>query len=542
MTTKIKLKDIVLLFLGISISLSLWHFYQLTNSYKNQYNSRIAANELKQSSDDLTRMVRTYTLTNDPRYEKMYWDILAIRNGEKARPFRYEDIYWDYVVATGKPPRKDGNKISLHRIMEDLKFSKDEFLKLKEAQNTSNKLVETEMIAMHAMKGEFLDEEGNFTIKKEPDFDFARSILYNKTYHQEKINIMDPIDQFFVLLNKRLTTTIKNNLKITIFYITIVFSSLFLLFLITKKEIQDQEKEDVILKNKHKTIEEDSEKVLSDYKNAHKKLQETNQQLIQSEKMASIGQLAAGVAHEINNPVGFISSNMQTLEEYVANYSKYLRVVETLKGAIEENNTEKVHLSVEELKKLEEDMNLSFIMIDMDDLLRESQAGIERIKKIVLDLRTFSREGQDTYELVKIEEVIDGVLNIVHSEIKYKAELKKEYGETPLIKCNAQRLGQVFINLLVNAAQSIKEKGVIGVKTYAQDKNMYIEIRDTGEGIEEEKLKDIFNPFYTTKPVGKGTGLGLSISYDIVKQHNGELTVESEVGKGTIFIIMLPMV
>lgn len=329
-----------------------------------------------------------------------------------------------------------------------------------------------------------------------------------------------------------------------------------LIFIGTIRDITERKNFENALKESKKNLERKvlertldlkqvNEQLLEDIdrrKKVEKELKDAQMQLLQTEKMASIGHLAAGVAHEINNPVGFISSNMQTLEEYVTNYSKYLRAVENLKRSIEENNSEKVQRNVGELKELEEEMNLSFIMGDMDDLLRESRTGIERIKKIVLDLRTFSREGKDTYELIRIEEVIDGVLNIVHSEIKYKAELKKEYGETPLIKCNAQRLGQVFINLLVNAAQAIKEKGVIGVKTYVQAKNLYVEISDTGEGIEEEKLKDIFNPFFTTKPVGKGTGLGLSISYDIVKKHDGEILVRSKIGQGTTFTIRLPII
>lgn len=282
-------------------------------------------------------------------------------------------------------------------------------------------------------------------------------------------------------------------------------------------------------------------KTLADLQKAHEELKHIQGQLLQQEKMASIGQLAAGIAHEINNPLGFISSNIETMKKYAEDYLKYLRAIESLKGAIEEGNNEQARLNADGLKKLERDINLHFVARDMGDLLKESQVGIERIKKIVMDLRTSAREGQDAFELVRVEEIMDGILNIVEGEIKYKAELKKEYGETPLIKCSPLRLGQVFINLLVNAAQAIKEKGIIRVKTYAHEGGVNIEISDTGEGIADEKIQYIFNPFYTTKPVGKGMGLGLTISYDIIKRHKGGITVQSKVGEGTTFTIRLPI-
>jgi|GEM_PF-5784746 len=270
-------------------------------------------------------------------------------------------------------------------------------------------------------------------------------------------------------------------------------------------------------------------------------LKQAQTQLFQSEKLASIGQLAAGVAHEINNPVGFISNNMEILQEYVGNYTKILRIVENVKGQVDSGDVRKAKAAVDELKKLEEEINLEFMMGDVNKLLEHSSRGLERIRKIVLDLRTFAREDHaDTMELVKIEEVIDSILSIVQSELKSKAELVKDYGDTPLIKCNPQRLGQVFINLLVNATQAIKEKGKIIIKTYQQDQHVCIDISDTGKGILEENLKKIFDPFFTTKPVGQGTGLGLSVSYEIVKKHGGEIKVQSKQGEGTTFTVMLP--
>ena len=273
-----------------------------------------------------------------------------------------------------------------------------------------------------------------------------------------------------------------------------------------------------------------------------KQLKDAQGQLVQSEKLASIGQLAAGVAHEINNPVGFISNNMELLAQYVSEYTKILRMVEGLKKSVGEADIEKAKAIIEDINQFEQEIQLDHVINDTDNLLKHNQRGIERIQKIVMDLRTFAREGNDTMELVKIEEVIDSIVSIVHNELKYKAELKKNYGETPLVKCNTQRLGQVFINLLVNATHAIEEKGTIEIKTYQQDKYLCIDVSDTGKGIPPENLKKIFDAFFTTKPVGQGTGLGLSVSYEIVKKHGGDIKVQSKVGKGTTFTVRLPLV
>ncbi|MCK5493978.1 MAG: hypothetical protein KAJ14_12780, partial [Candidatus Omnitrophica bacterium] len=194
-----------------------------------------------------------------------------------------------------------------------------------------------------------------------------------------------------------------------------------------------------------------------------------------------------------------------------------------------------------EINKLDEKLNLEFIASDIGDLIQQTKCGTDRIKKIINDLKIFSRKDEGRLDLSNVEEILDRVINIVWNEIKYKIELKKEYGGIPLVRCNTQKIGQVFINLIVNASQAVKEKGVIIVKTYLIDKSACIEISDTGSGIEKADIDKIFDPFFTTKEVGKGTGLGLSIGYDIIKQHGGEIKVESEVNKGTKFIIKLPV-
>ncbi len=269
---------------------------------------------------------------------------------------------------------------------------------------------------------------------------------------------------------------------------------------------------------------------------AYEELKTTQAQILQREKMASIGRLAAGVAHEINNPMGFISSNLGTLGKYVNKLSGFINtqtaVMESLKS------TE----IPEELREKRKKLKLDFILEDVQELIKESLEGAERVTKIVQNLKTFSRVDQAEYKYADINECIESTLNIAWNELKYKATVKKEYQKLPLTKCYPQQLNQVFMNLLVNAAHSIEKQGEIKIKTWDGDGSIMISISDTGCGIPKDRLNRIFEPFFTTKEVGKGTGLGLSITYDIIKKHNGEITVESEAGKGTTFTVRIPVV
>ncbi len=272
----------------------------------------------------------------------------------------------------------------------------------------------------------------------------------------------------------------------------------------------------------------------------HEELKSAQIQLVQSEKLASIGQLAAGIAHEINNPMGFISSNLYVLGGYMTDYKAWGNMVEELKKTVAAKDIEKANAIREQLNKLEQEKNFDFLSKDIDSLLKESCVGTERIQKIVQELRIFTRNDHDRMELVQVDRIIDGILNIIHNELKYKAELKKNYGEVRPIRCNPQKMGQVFINLLVNAAQAIEGKGVIMIETYQNNGHVCVDVRDNGRGIEEKIIGKIFDAFFTTKPVGQGTGLGLSVSYEIVKKHGGDIKVHSRVGQGSTFTVMLP--
>lgn len=272
---------------------------------------------------------------------------------------------------------------------------------------------------------------------------------------------------------------------------------------------------------------------------AFKELQQIQGQLVQSEKMASIGQLAAGIAHEINNPTGFVSSNIKTMEEYLKDIKSIITEYDEVVKACELVSDKDIQAKVKRVEDEKQAIDLPFLLNDLDQIIQETTDGVKRITKIVKDLREFSHTGSDKPEYANINKGLESTLNIVWNELKYKAEVITVYGDLPEVLCYSQQLNQVFMNLLVNAAHAIKEKGTIKVNTIFEDGFVVVGVSDTGEGIPPENLSRIFDPFFTTKPVGKGTGLGLAVTYAIVQKHCGEIKVESEVGKGTTFRVYI---
>ncbi|MBI3285023.1 MAG: PAS domain-containing protein [Burkholderiales bacterium] len=267
------------------------------------------------------------------------------------------------------------------------------------------------------------------------------------------------------------------------------------------------------------------------------KLTMAQEQLLQSEKLASIGQLAAGVAHEINNPVGYIFSNFGTLENYIADLFEILTSYEAAESHI---SSSAVLAQLQEVKAQRE---LEFLKEDIPELMAQSKEGIARVRKIVQDLKDFSRvDTNQEWQWTNLHHGIDSTLNIVNNEIKYKADVVKEYGDIPDVECLSSQINQVIMNLVVNASHAITgERGKILIRTSADDENVMIEVSDNGSGIPKEHVSRIFDPFFTTKPIGKGTGLGLSLSYGIIQKHHGKISVSSELGKGTSFFISLPI-
>jgi len=269
----------------------------------------------------------------------------------------------------------------------------------------------------------------------------------------------------------------------------------------------------------------------------NRQLQEAQTHLIQSEKMASIGQLAAGVAHEINNPLGYIYSNLNNMKRYLQDLIKAADMAETLLRQLPADQAE-----VQAFNQFKKAIDLEFLKQDAVDLVDESLEGASRARKIVQDLRDFSRIDKQERALFDLEAGMDATLNIVNNELKYKAEIIKEYAGLKPFECVGAQLNQVFMNLLVNAAQAIEEFGKIIIRTGYQSPDwLWVEVEDTGQGMSEATKARIFDPFFTTKPVGKGTGLGLSLSYKIIRDHQGRIEVDSTLGQGTRFRIYFPV-
>jgi len=275
--------------------------------------------------------------------------------------------------------------------------------------------------------------------------------------------------------------------------------------------------------------------ITEELQKAYDELQTTQIKVFQQEKLASIGQLAAGVAHEINNPMGFISSNLTTLGKYFERTKEFVAVISS---AFIDCANVAAHAGVDEQRKR---LKIDYIFDDSPQLIAESLDGAHRVRKIVQDLKSFSRVDDAEQKRADLKECLESTIGIAWNEIKYVATLTKDYGDISPVLCYPQQLNQVFMNLLVNAAHAITGQGEIRLRTWQDGDQACVSVSDTGCGISEENQKHIFEPFFTTKEVGKGTGLGLSISYDIIKKHHGDILVDSETGTGTTFTVRIPI-
>lgn len=268
-------------------------------------------------------------------------------------------------------------------------------------------------------------------------------------------------------------------------------------------------------------------------------LKQTRLQLIQTEKLASIGQLSAGIAHEINNPVGYISSNLNTLNNYIQDMTDIIKAYQSAQEQLQDVDPENPLLLV--AKRLSEQRDINFEIEDSENILHEVTEGVEKIKMIVSDLLTFSHVDNSDIVKADLNQIIDKTIKVAWNMLKYKTEIRREFSDLPVIQCNGGKLSQVFLNLLINASHAIKDTGIITIRTGSKPGHVWAEIEDTGCGISESEKIKIFDPFFTTKDAGEGTGLGLHIVQSIVEHHKGEVHVKSELGKGTTFHIDLPI-
>jgi Signal transduction histidine kinase regulating C4-dicarboxylate transport system len=303
----------------------------------------------------------------------------------------------------------------------------------------------------------------------------------------------------------------------------------------TFREIENDQK----LKQNSQLLEEQNAKLVK----VNESLKEAQYHLVQKEKLVAIGELAAGIAHEINNPLAFVISNFTNIRQYVDSFENFIK---TIMSKIEDSS-----LSLEEFKKvaaeLWEKSDMTFVFEDFPELITDSQKGLDRVAKIVNSMRNFARLSDENYfEYVDIIELLEEVFIVVNNEVKYIATLEKNLQQCPPIYCNKGQIEQVFVNLIINAAHAIKGytyagSGIIKVETIPEKEFCVIMVCDNGSGIDSEHLNKIFDPFFTTKPVGQGTGLGLSISHNIiVDKHQGKISVESNPGEGTCFKISIP--
>ena len=284
-------------------------------------------------------------------------------------------------------------------------------------------------------------------------------------------------------------------------------------------------------------VKERTQEVLvinDELKKANSELKETQVMLVHTEKMRSLGELVAGITHEINNPINFIYGNLTHLNNYSSDLIKIIELYEQISAKLSEDDLKQV-------QKLRTELDYNFICQDLPELIRSCKDGAERCRNIILDLKNFSRLEELSIKEIDVHQEIKTSLNILHNKYKNKITVHKEFGNIPLMDCYTGQLNQVFLNILDNASYAIVDKGDVYIKTRFEDNHIIIVFEDNGSGISKESISNIFDPFFTTKPVGEGTGLGLSISYKIIKNHNGTIEVESEPGKGTKFTIKLPI-
>lgn len=306
---------------------------------------------------------------------------------------------------------------------------------------------------------------------------------------------------------------------------------------ILEKKIRERTQELEVALFENERITRDLQREKEEQRILIKQLADAHTKVVQSEKLASIGQLAAGVAHEINNPIGFVNSNLGTLNTYVKDLLGMLdAMTQSVEPLLAGNPSIKKHMD-----EITRSIDLNFLRQDIGELIAESIEGTARVRRIVQDLRDFSRTGSDSWEWADLHAGLESTLNVVWNEIKYKSEVIRELGTLPKVECHPSQINQVFMNLLVNASQAMSEHGRITLRSGCSEEQVWVSVTDDGKGIPEDMLARIFDPFFTTKPVGQGTGLGLSVSYGIIDKHGGRIDAKSQLGAGSTFTVWLPI-
>lgn len=297
-------------------------------------------------------------------------------------------------------------------------------------------------------------------------------------------------------------------------------------------------REKELRKRAEQLLEDKSRELYSsfyDLQQAHHDLKQQQNQLVSSERMASLGVMAAGIAHEINNPIGFVSSNLNTIKEAFNDIQDFIEVLEQ---QLDVNPNDAV---VQKIREALDKFDIAYLLEDFGELSKETLEGLDRVKQIIADLKSFAREDSGDMQELDVNDCLRGALNILNNQLKYHAIVDVSYGELPAIKGFYGKLSQVFINLIANANQAVEDQGSIKIETCCKDNSLYISVEDDGPGISSDHIDQLFTPFFTTKPVGEGTGLGLSISQGVVEEHGGTIEVSSTPGEGACFTVVLPV-
>lgn len=500
----------------------------LEDAYNMQYKSLILADELRQSSDDLTRMARTYVITGNSMYEEQYKTVLAIRNGELPRPKRYNGIFWDFLTLQGNKPKLDGEKIPLRDLMRNANFPESELNMLFTSQNESDDLTKLEHKAMNAIKGIFLDKDGNYTIKGEPDFALARELMHSKEYHEAKIRIMEPLDRFYKAFENRTKQKVdeaRATVKELEFYVNVIvlFSIVFFLmsfFIILFRIVYPIDLlRRVMLKlsQNDMSVEIDKNKFddeVGDMIGAVEIFKENTQKLLTSEHQIKQAMQEATTANKAKSIfLARMSHELRTPLNAILGFSNILQ--KSMNATIIERD------------------NLNIIKRNADHLLNIINEILE-VSKIEAGKMELNPKNFNFLELIKeIEDIF--AFRCSSNNLKFKIKIAKN---TPkYIKADEQRLRQILINLLGNSLKFTKE-GFITLDIYELNKKLFFEVKDSGIGISKEYQEKIFKPFEQVKKdnyTTEGTGLGLSITKELITLMGGSIYLKSQVGVGSEF-------
>ena len=568
---------VILLLLLLGSVLTMWRLVEVqteaTASEHRRHESYRLADQLRQSSDDLTRMARTYVVTGDPLFEQYFRDILDIRNGKKPRPEDYHGIYWDFLTASGEPLSETGTAASLEQLMRYMNFADAEFAKLREAQQNSDDLAKIETDAMNAVKHQLDEGSGSYEIGKDSALERARQLMHGDRYHREKAQIMGAIGEFFDLVDQRTSTEVatlqskERQYSVTAtFLIAASFLFAALSFVVLKRRIitpvshlvdstrrvgeGDYSAQAPVssgdeigeLAGAFNVMAQSIERDIDERKQAQVRLQEahaetsrknrqlretldelraTQDHLVESEKLAALGQLVAGVAHEINTPVGTLSSTTDLLTRCI---SKMASVLADRDAPLDQQGIAELHRLLELARGSSE----------------LAEKANQRIGHVVYSLRNFVRLDEADFKEVDLHQGIESTLTLLKSEIPDRVSIVKEFGDIPHVSCYVRELNQVFMKLVQAAAEAIEDEGSITITTSADDDNAYIKIADTGKGLTDGELRELFNISFTSSDGRVSMSTGLVNARRTLQKHNGSLDVESSPGTGTTYTIRLP--